>query len=85
MPDGCSLDKDGCIWMADAMNSRAVRVAENKGIIDQINAPPGMGLYSCAVGGDDGRELLVCTAPDYDDVKRAASRDAVLYVARLDG
>lgn len=83
VPDGCSLDREGCIWLADAKNGRVVRVAENRGIIDQIAAPPGMSVYSCAVGGDDGLELLVCTAPGYDDVKCTANRDAVLYVARL--
>ncbi len=79
------LYREGCIWLADAKNGRVVRVAENTGIIDQIAAPPGISVYSCAVGGDDGLELLVCTASDYDDVKCTANRDAVLYVARLVG
>lgn len=83
MPDGLALDGEGCVWMADAMNGRVVRVAQGKGIIDEIRAPDGMGLYSCALGGLDGNELLLCTAPDYDDVKRAANRDAVLYVVEL--
>ncbi len=85
MPDGCALDEDGCVWMADAMNGRVLRVAEGKGIVGQIDAPNGMGLYSCAIGGRDGRDLLVCTAPDYDDVKRAAKAEAELHVMRIDG
>jgi sugar lactone lactonase YvrE len=83
MPDGCAIDDDGCVWVADAMNARVVRVAEGKGIIDEIRAPEGMGLYSCALGGSDRNELLICTAPDYDDVKRTANTEAVLYVVEL--
>jgi sugar lactone lactonase YvrE len=83
MPDGCALDDEGCVWMADAMNARVVRVAEDKGIIAEIRAPVGMGLYACALGGPNRTELLLCTAPDYDDVKRAQNREAVLFVTEL--
>jgi sugar lactone lactonase YvrE len=83
MPDGCALDDQGCVWMADAMNARVVRVAEGKGIIAEIRAPDGMGLYSCALGGPNRTDLLLCTAPDYDDVKRAAKAEAVLYTTDI--
>lgn len=82
MPDGCALDADGCVWMADAMGGRVVKVAENVGIIDEVRAPAGMGAYSCALGGADGRDLLICSAPDFDDQKRKARPEAVLYLAR---
>ncbi|WP_229813610.1 SMP-30/gluconolactonase/LRE family protein [Novosphingobium colocasiae] len=83
MPDGCAIEAQGCVWMADAMGARVVRVAEGRGIIAEIAAPPGMGLYSCALGGADGNQLLVCCAPDYDDLKRAAVREAQLFIIDL--
>lgn len=83
MPDGCAMDAEGCVWLADAMGGRVVRVAEGRGVIDQIDAPPGLGLYSCALGGPDRSQLLVCTAPDYVEENRKAAREAALYVVDL--
>ncbi len=83
MPDGCAIDAEGCVWMADAMGGRVVRVVENRGIVQEIRAPDGLGAYSCALGGANNDELLICTAPDYDDVKRKRSKDAALYVIKL--
>ena len=83
-PDGCVLDADGCVWAADAMNGRVTRVAEGKGIVAEIKAPDGMGVYSCALGGKNGRQLLLCTSPDFDDTKRKAKTEAVLYTVEVD-
>jgi sugar lactone lactonase YvrE len=83
MPDGCAMDDQGCVWMADAMSARVVRVAEGKGIIGEVRAPEGMGAFSCALGGPDRAELLICSAPDYDDVKRAAKAEAVLFTISI--
>ena len=83
MPDGCALDDEGCVWMADAMGGRVVQVAESRGIVRQIRAPAGMGAYACALGGADGRDLLICSAPDFDDGKRKAKAEAVLYLTRI--
>jgi sugar lactone lactonase YvrE len=83
-PDGCTLDAEGCVWLADALNGRVARVAEGRGVVAEIRAPMGRGLYSCALGGRDGRDLLICTAPDFDDTKRRAEAEAVLYTVRVD-
>jgi sugar lactone lactonase YvrE len=83
MPDGCALDADGCVWMADAMGGRVVRVAENVGIVGEVRAPGGLGVYSCALGGPKLNQLLICTAPDYNDVARKAKAEAQLYVVDL--
>jgi sugar lactone lactonase YvrE len=83
-PDGCTLDAEGCIWAADALGSRLVRVAEGKGVIDEIAMPDGLGVYACMLGGDDGRTLLACAAPDYFEHTRAAAREAVLLTTRAE-
>lgn len=79
MPDGCAIDAEGCIWMADAMNGRVVRVAEGVGIIDEICAPDGFGLYSCAISTEAEAALLLCLAPDYHEENRKKNRQACLY------
>ncbi len=36
------------------------------------------------LGGDDGRTLLTCVAPDFSARVRAANRDAVLLTTHVD-
>lgn len=83
MPDGCAIDADGHVWMADAMGNRVVQVAENRGIVREVVVPAGYGAYSCALGGADGRDLLICSAPDFDDTRRKANAEAVLFLTRI--
>lgn len=79
-PDGCAIDAEGHVWVADAFNGRACRIAPGGKIVDEVRAPNGWGLYACALGGPSGRNLLLCIAPSFDDVKCKASPEAVLYV-----
>ena len=83
-PDGCALDADGCIWAADAFGSRLVRVAEGTGVVDEIAAPDGLGIYACMLGGDDGRTLLACAAPSFLEHERASTREALLLTTSVD-
>jgi sugar lactone lactonase YvrE len=83
-PDGCTLDADGHIWAADAVGSRVVRVAPGGAIVEEIHAPEGLGIYACALGGDDGRTLLMCCAPDFYEHNRAPVREAELLATEVD-
>jgi sugar lactone lactonase YvrE len=83
-PDGCTLDADGHIWSADEVGARCVRLAPGGEIVDEITAPDGMNCFACMLGGDDGRTLLVCAAPDFHESSRAAAREAVLLTATVD-
>jgi sugar lactone lactonase YvrE len=83
-PDGCSLDAEGHIWAADALNDRCVRVAPGGEIVDEVRVPGGLGIYACQLGGDDGRTLLLCSAPDFFEHNRAAAREAVLFTTTVD-
>ena len=83
-PDGCVLDAEGHIWVADALHGRACRVAPGGAIVDEVAAPDGLGLYACTLGGADGRSLLACTAPSFADHERKAAKEAELYVHRVD-
>ena len=84
-PDGCAIDPQGRVWVADALGNRAVRVAEGGRILEEVRAPDGLGLYSCALGGMNGDTLLVCTAPDFSDVNRKAAAEARLYTCTVSG
>jgi sugar lactone lactonase YvrE len=83
-PDGCALDADGHIWAADAFGNRAVRVAPGGEIVDEVAAPEGLGVYACMLGGDDGRTLLLCAAPDFFEHNRSVAREAVLLTTTVD-
>jgi sugar lactone lactonase YvrE len=83
-PDGCALDAEGHIWSADARGGRACRLAPGGAIVEEIVAPQGLQFFACMLGGDDGRTLLVCAAPDFSECRRSQARDAVLLTTRVD-
>ncbi len=83
-PDGCTLDAEGYIWFADALGGRVARAAPGGQIVDEIAAPEGLNFYACALGGEDGRTLLMCGAPDFFEGPRQAVREAVLITAQVD-
>jgi len=63
-PDGICLDREGAVWVADAMARACVRVREGGEITDVIETK--RGCYACVLGGAQGRTLFLCTADDYD-------------------
>jgi sugar lactone lactonase YvrE len=62
-PDGCCLDADGAIWVADPMGRRVVRVREGGEITDTVTVGVPNSAFACALGGPGGTTLFVCTAP----------------------
>jgi sugar lactone lactonase YvrE len=83
-PDGCTLDAEGHIWTADARHSRCCRLAPGGEIVDEIPAPDGLQFFACMLGGDDGRTMLLCAAPDFSERRRSAAREAVLLTTTVD-
>jgi len=83
-PDGCALDAEGTIWAADCFGHRLVRIAADRGVVDEIAVPDDLSAFACMLGGDDGRTLLACCAPGYDDSRRRAQRQAVLLTTTVD-
>jgi len=43
-----------------------------------------VGCFACALGGDDGRTLLVCAAPDFLETHRRQAREAVLLTTTVE-
>jgi sugar lactone lactonase YvrE len=81
-PDGCCLDADGAMWIADGLNGRVIRVRRGGEIAEEIQA--GTGVFACMLGGADGRTLFICTAPDFQEEARKNAREASLVTVRVD-
>lgn len=83
-PDGCTADAEGCIWSADVLGARVIRVAEGGAVLDEVPMPRGVGAFACMLGGEDGRELLVCAAPDFDEDARLVATESLLLTTTVD-
>lgn len=81
-PDGCCLDAEGAVWVADALGNRLLRVREGGAVLEEI--PVGTGVYACMLGGADGRTLFACTAPDFAEDARRNAREGALVATRVD-
>ena len=82
-PDGIALDTDGAIWVADALGTRVVRVAEGGEILQEISTGD-TSTYAVALGGDDRRTLFLCTAPGFAEHERSVTREGTLLAVRVD-
>ena len=83
-PDGCALDAEGHVWAADEVGARCVRLAPGGEIVDEIAAPDGLDFFACMLGGEDGRTLVICAAPDFAEANRTAAHEAVLLTTTVD-
>ncbi|HEU5266136.1 MAG TPA: SMP-30/gluconolactonase/LRE family protein [Jatrophihabitans sp.] len=81
-PDGCGLDAEGMLWVADALHGRVLRVQEGGQIREEVSV--GTGVFACMLGGADGRTLYLCAAPDFAEHNRRAAREAQLLAVRVD-
>jgi len=82
-PDGNCIDADGAVWVADAIHHRVVRVAEGAEILEEISTGD-EGVYACMLGGDDGRTLYSCVAPNFDERERSSTRLGRLVATTVD-
>jgi sugar lactone lactonase YvrE len=80
-PDGCCLDAEGGIWVADPINRRCARVVEGGEITDEIPAPDDLYWWACMLGGEDGRTLLLSCAPGFLDHGQG---EGSLYTTHVD-
>ena len=71
LPDGLALDSEGAVWIADTLNQRAVRISEGGEILETVDTAPD-GIFAVALGGQDGKTLFMCAAPDWDEASRKA-------------
>lgn len=60
-PDGCAIDADGAIWMADFVGNRFARVHSDGTVSDSF--PVDNNAVCCALGGPDRRTLYYFVSP----------------------
>ena len=60
-PDGICLDEEGAIWVANPTKAEVVRVLEGGKITSTIKIK-GTNVFACALGGEDGKTLFLCTS-----------------------
>jgi len=83
VPDGMTLDAEGAVWFADAAFQKVVRMAEGGKVLDEISTAP-EGVFAAMLGGDDGKTLFLCAAPDSHGPARQVARQARLISVRVD-
>ncbi len=80
-PDGICIDAQDGIWIASPVGDCCARVLEGGEVTDVVDFP-GRHTIACAIGGDVGHTLFVCTSstqgePDRSRAERAAALEAV--------
>ncbi|WP_020500805.1 SMP-30/gluconolactonase/LRE family protein [Sciscionella marina] len=77
-PDGITVDREDGIWIADAIGGACHRVNSRGQSTDVVRAPEGLSAFACALGGPDGRTLVLCCAPDASAKRRRRARESIL-------
>ena len=79
--DGMCLDVDGQIWLANALRSECLRVKKGGEITGRVTTT--QTAFACMLGGNDGRDLFIMTAPSSDRFKVADRTDGKIEVAKV--
>ncbi len=76
-PDGICMNRDGHVWIANAIGPECVLFAPGGEIIATVATD--QPCFACALGGTDGRTLYMLTAPSsVGDIARASRQGRVL-------
>lgn len=82
-PDGICLDAEGGIWVADPRGHRVVRAIERRGIVQTIQMSEGRHAFACMLGGEDRRDLYICTSTASGPAM-GEKRDGAIEVIRVE-
>ena len=82
LPDGICLDAEGAIWVANAFSPTVLRVGEGGAILEEVTfSQP---CFACMLGGSDGRDLYVASAPTAISHEAAATHAGRIEVVTVD-
>jgi sugar lactone lactonase YvrE len=79
LPDGIALDAAGGIWVAMPFSDQVLRVGADGAITSRI---PVQSPYAVAVGGADGQDLFICTAPSWQPDEAVRLRGGTVTLVR---
>jgi sugar lactone lactonase YvrE len=81
VPDGICADREGAVWAANAVAPEAVRVAAGGKILERVaTSQP---AFACTLGGKDGRQLVIATAPNSNAHEREKEAKGRLEIATV--
>ena len=80
LPDGSTIDADGCIWNCRWGGSCLVRFTP-KGKIDQVVEMPVQNITNCVFGGSDMKTLFITTASNKG--KNESKLDGSLFAINM--
>ena len=83
MPDGLTVDADGCVWVA-LWGGSSVRRYDPSGRLDMVVEVPTSNVTCCTFGGPDLRDLYITTAREdlAPDLLAAQPEAGSLFVCR---
>jgi sugar lactone lactonase YvrE len=81
-PDGICADADGGLWVATARSGQCLRVGRAGQVTHAVQVSEGNITYACMLGGDDGRDLFICSAPSFRPAKTMALKRGRIERAR---
>lgn len=83
-PDGLAIDAEDHVWVADAAGHRVARVSPEGEIVDEVSHPDGTPIYSCALGGTDGRTLMLAAAAGFFEAAQGVTGTAALITTQVE-
>jgi sugar lactone lactonase YvrE len=81
-PDGICLDAEGHVWVANAITSECMLIAEGGEVVDRKTAS--QNCFACMLGGSDRRTLYVMTAPTSTESVVSVAHSACIEQVRVD-
>jgi sugar lactone lactonase YvrE len=79
-PDGMCLCADGSIWVANAVASEALRLAEGGEVLERVVTS--QGCFACMLGGADRQTLYLVPAESSDAGKARLARNGAIEQVR---
>ena len=81
VPDGICADSEGAVWAANALGPEVVRIAPGGKILERVETS--QNAYSCALGGANGRQLVIATASGSGAAVTAKQESGMLEIAEV--
>ena len=82
VPDGICADSEGAIWVASPTTNRVLRLLEGGAITNSIDID--RKAIACAVGGEDGHTLFICSSESTDKDACLSTRSAKISAYRVE-